>query len=250
MDTELELFEDGFELENIAEFWAFDEKVGEAVVDGHTILGRIVGPFFICDGKSSNGRYYSRHLWEKVLDEITPTIKKGQLCGTVGHQQDLDDQALCDGKISHLISKLWIHESGKVGMGEALILNTPAGRNLNAYARAGMIIPISSRGYGKYTGKTTEGLQIVDPKSYKLESFDFVRIPGIPIAQPKLVEHQNLPATREEKSVERDLSNETLLRLTEDRVKTEQELTRVLESHQQVTEKNKLLAQRIEALEK
>lgn len=139
------------------------------IVDGVSILGRAVGPFFVIDGKSQNNRFYERRLWERVIKEAQSTIQKGAMLCTIGHGQTLDDAALLDGKISHRISKLWIDENKKVGMGEMLILNTPAGRTLNTYLRSGCELPVSSRGYGKYSSTMEDGTRIVDSDTYKLE---------------------------------------------------------------------------------
>ena len=72
-------------------------------------------------------------------------------------------------------------------MGEILILNTQAGRTLNTYLRGGVELSVSSRGFGKYNGEK-EGVRLVDSKSYKLETFDIVRNPGISHAKPAIVE--------------------------------------------------------------
>ena len=54
---------------------------------------------------------------------------------------------------------------------------------------SGIEIPVSSRAYGKYRGKTKDGASIVDEGTYKFETFDFVQLPGIAHAVPKLAEH-------------------------------------------------------------
>ena len=190
----LQLFEDTYfsPEEDLEMKWDISEADQDptGVVDGISILGRAVGPFFVVDGESQNQRFYSRDLWERILKESQETIKKGAMLCTIGHGQPIDDAALLEGKVSHRISKLWIQEGkGKpIGMGEMLILNTPAGRTLNTYMRSGMELPVSSRGYGKYSGTTESGCRIVDSATYKLEGFDVVRVPGIPTAIPILVE--------------------------------------------------------------
>jgi len=188
----LELFEDCFQVDEnpVALQWEMSEEEGtQEKVDGIGILGRAVGPFFVVDGKSQNNRFYEKKLWERVLGETQQTMSRGQMLGTIGHSQPLDDNALLTGQASHRVSKLWIDEGKKMGMGEVLILNTPAGRTLNAYLRGGVQFPVSSRGYGKYNGKMEDGTQIVDSDTYKLETFDFVRVPGIANAIPQIVEN-------------------------------------------------------------
>jgi len=168
---------------------AIDEAKEDKIVDGVNILARAVGQFFTVEGKSDNGRFYSKKLWEKAIKDVDGRMVNGTLLGTIGHDQPLDEKALLEGKASHRVSKLWIDENGK-GMGEILVLNTPAGRNLNGYLRGGVEFPISSRAYGKFKNSTKQGAQIVDEDTYKLESFDFVRMQGVPGAIPRLVEQQ------------------------------------------------------------
>jgi hypothetical protein len=95
---------------------------------------------------------------------------------------------LREGKVSHILSKMWIDEPSQIGMGEVYVLNTDTGRRLNTYLRSGVELPVSSRAYGKYRGKTKDGASIVDESTYKFETFDFVQLPGIAHAVPKLAE--------------------------------------------------------------
>lgn len=268
---DLELFEDYFEVDPGTSWDIFEaEEDSTGLVDGVNILGRAVGPFFVVDGKSQNKRFYEKKLWDRVLKERKDLMERGQMLGTIGHSQPLDDNALLEGKVSHRVNKLWIDENKKLGMGEILILNTPAGRTLNAYLRGGVQFPVSSRGYGKYNGQMEDGTQVVDSDTYKLETFDFVRVPGVPNAIPKIVEHKeedddgledihvdNLEeatqvAEKEDKEVF-TMANEkidALQKLTEEKVSLEQDLSRALESNSQMTDMIETLKARISDLEK
>ncbi len=194
----LELFEDtipySLEFQENLPKWELFEGANDpqGIVDNVNILGRAVGPFFVVDGKSQNNRFYSRALWERILKESQETIRRGAMLCTMGHGQVLDDSAMLEGKISHRVSKLWIDENKGIGMGELLIMNTVAGRNLNTYMRSGVECPVSSRGYGKYASTMEDGTRIIDSDTYKLEGFDVVRVPGIPGAVPRLVESKEL----------------------------------------------------------
>ena len=200
----LEMFEDTHSLVSEVSWEIFEAKEDKTgVVDGVNILGRAVGPFFTIDGKSQNNRFYERKLWDKVLRETSDTVNHGQMLGTIGHEQALDDNALREGKVSHRVSKLWIDEGKKLGMGEILILNTTAGRTLNTYLRGGVELSVSSRGFGKYSGEK-EGARLVDSKSYKLETFDIVRNPGVPHAKPALVEEHTEDHSLENKVIDVD----------------------------------------------
>jgi hypothetical protein len=163
-------------------------------VDGKSILGIVKGQFFVPNGTSRNKRFYSRTLWEDVLNrkQVREKMENGLMLGTIGHE----DKAVCEkdissGKISHRITKLWIDPSGK-GMGEAYILNTPTGRNLWVHLKSGTKLSVSSRGSGKLVeGKMSYGVPEVDKKSFTLETFDFVINPGFLEAKPTLKESMN-----------------------------------------------------------
>lgn len=165
----------------------FCEAKGE--VDGTSILGKVRGSFFVPNGVSRNNRFYPESLWKGVCEdkEICKKLKERRMFGTISHEQSLNDQALLEGKISHIVSDLTIE--GDDGIGEALILDTPAGRILNTMLRAGAKLFVSSRANGTFKqGVTEKGVPVVDPDTYQLESFDFVMDPGFLQAQPKLVE--------------------------------------------------------------
>lgn len=219
------------------ETWTLDTTISEGanpLVDGTNIIGRAVGPFFIIDGASRNKRFYSRRLWERALENCTESINKGTMIGTIGHDQKLDDEALRNGKVSHRISKLWIDENNKIGMGEVLIFNTPTGQLLNSYLRGGLQLSISSRALGEYVKQQrSDGIQIVNPDNFILEGFDFVRNPGIEFATAKIVESTGLIP-----NLEIDMSEAALLEsLTTDKMKLQGSLNEALKSNQEVSSK-------------
>ena len=165
-------------------------EVEESNGGNRSIIGKVRGQFFVPDGYSRNKRYYPRELWEKVLndEELKEKLKNRRMIGTIGHSSPINDETIAEGKISHVVTKLWIDENGR-GMGEAEILNTPAGRILKTLLEAGVRLYVSSRAYGSYKGKDPKGeYPSLDPDSYILETFDFVYDPGFLQAKPELVE--------------------------------------------------------------
>jgi hypothetical protein len=172
--------------------WKIVEEAGNpsGKVDGEHVLARVSGPFFLVDGVSLNNRFYSRQLWERTISKIKEKLENGGLPGTIGHEQPLDEKALLDGKVSHLVTNLWIDEKNNIGMGELLVLGTESGKHLNTYLRAGLPLPVSSRAYGKITGEGPDGADLIDEDSFILEGFDVVVSPGVPSAYPKVVEHK------------------------------------------------------------
>lgn len=165
----------------------FEVSEADGEVDGKHILARVKGDFFVPNGKSRNKRFYSKELWEKVLsnEQVLSRLDRRIMFGTIGHNQKLTEDALLEGKGSHIVSGLNIE--GDRGIGEALILDTPAGRILNTLLRAGCKLSVSSRADGAYKGKV-EDCDRVDPDRYVFETFDFVIEPGFVKARPDLVE--------------------------------------------------------------
>lgn len=178
---------DRFSATLLADYKNESSKSKYPEVDGHNVLGVLSGIFFVPDGRSVNERFYPRAFWEEVLanPEVQNRIQDRVMFGTIGHEDKfVDDEDLARGKVSHIITKLWIDEESGMGMGEALILGTDAGKNLYMLLKAGAKIKISSRAYGDYVqGKFHEGMPIMDAKSYRLEGFDVVLLPGFPQTQ-------------------------------------------------------------------
>jgi len=157
---------------------------------GNGILGKIKGEFFVPDGKSRNDRYYSKNLWQTTLGKtaVQEKLQNRGMFGTISHEQEINDTALLEGKISHVITNLWIDESNSKGMGEALILDTPAGKILNTVMRANAQLYTSSRAFGSLGENGMNGVPRVNEADYELETFDFVLNPGFLQARPKIAE--------------------------------------------------------------
>lgn len=203
------------------------------------IIGRVVGEMFAVNGRSGNKRFYSRALWETAIKKHASKLANGMLMGTIGHNQPIDEKAILEGKVSHRVSKLWIDESTNKGMGEILIMNTDAGRNLNALLKSGVKFPVSTRAFGDFKGKTDEGLDIVNPDTYELEGIDFVKNPGIASAIPSIVE--SLPST------ENQMSDSTALtQITEEKIQLGRELKESKAANESIQGKLELAESRLE----
>jgi len=193
----------GMSTQKISCIWEPNTKFvveeANADVDGKPVLAKVKGTFFIADGISRNNRFYPKELWERVCKDeaLQQRIKERRFYGTIGHDLDIDDAALREGRISHIVTKLELGEDGK-GVGEALILDTPTGRMLNTLFRAGSKMFVSTRANGQFSGDHM-GIPKVDPNNYFLESIDFVIDSGFLQAAPQLIEHL-------EKDKENDMS--------------------------------------------
>ena len=191
------------------------ELVESNAVDGEHILAKVRGVFFCPNGKSRNGRFYEKALWENVLSNpaVNERLQNRNMFGTVGHETTLDDKAVLEGLVSHIVTHLEINENDE-GIGEALILNTPAGQTLNTILRAGGKMYVSTRANGTLKGKTSEGLPIVDKDTYDFQTVDFVCRPGFLEANPSLAE--NLNKLIEDNKGNGEVMNEQLIKLITD----------------------------------
>jgi hypothetical protein len=130
--------------------------------------------------KNGNGRYYSRELWEREIDNFTRKIqmKSTETCGELDHP---DSQVINLKNASHAIREVyWKGDEiwGKVeifsDMGD---LGTSSGRIAGALVKNGLLIGISSRGMGSL--KETSGVMEVQD-DFELLTWDLVSNPSNP----------------------------------------------------------------------
>ncbi len=170
------------------------EKVLESVYKlskkSKNVLGTIEGVYFVPDGYSRNKRFYPKELWQSVLERVVPTLNSRAMLGTLEHPETDGDAH--PRHASHVVKRLWIGEDGK-GYGKSYILNTPIGSLVYVLGSSldeegNPLVPLymSSRGLGKVSGYTNNGYEIVDPRTYILETFDVVIDPGFVEAKPAL----------------------------------------------------------------
>ena len=175
-----------FKCEFIDDISRVDESAqSEVAKSGGTILAIVKGQHF-CPGKvSRNHRLYTDELWEVAGqdEDVQRKLKNGQMFGRIGHEAEITDEDIAEGKFSHITRNIdW-----KTGVAESVIYNTPMGNTLYTILRAGTTMYVSSRADGDYCGKDEDDNDILDPKTYKLERFDFVQDPGFLDAQPKMI---------------------------------------------------------------
>lgn len=236
--------------------FSFQENASE--VDGQFVLAKVKGQFFCPEGISRNNRYYSRNLWEKALGKsnVCEKLKTKTMYGTIGHKTPINDETVQEGKMSHIVTNLYIDEEGR-GIGEALILNTPAGRNLNVLLRAGSEVFVSSRATGKFAG-TKSGVPIVEEDSFDLSTFDFVLDAGFLSANPKLAEKLEMIEDEilegddemDKKLIEENFELKSELKGATSKANSLEESLKALEEDKSVLlENNRILEERVKELE-
>ena len=154
---------------------------------------KIKGVFGRCNEKNNNGRIYPTAVLEAQLAKVQPMISERRLCGELDHPQN-DTVKLSNA--SHLITKLDM--KGNELIGEAEILNTPAGLTAAALVNGGVKIGISSRGMGTLS-EDQNGDKIVN-EDFRLVTFDLVADPSTRGAYPGLSESTESKYVRETQS--------------------------------------------------
>lgn len=156
----------------------------------YKILGKACGCFAPIGEFSRNKRLYSDDLWPTVLanEEFSSRLAHRAVFGCISHEDKLvDDVDIREGKVSHIVTKLEVREdlNNKPYLyGELEILDTPAGRILEAMYKGGADLYVSSRAAGKLIPVPGQNYSLVRPDQYHVHCFDVVCRPGFLQARP------------------------------------------------------------------
>ncbi len=164
----------------LQEFNEFSYEIQELNEDGMPKKFRLKGIFQKSDTPNGNRRTYPRAVLESALSSTTDMVVEGRMLGELDHP---DDAKIHLDKVSHKITTLTMDPSGSV-IGEAEVLQTPAGKILESLIKSGVKLGISSRGFG--STKEVNGLNEVQD-DFKLVTFDIVSDPSTPGAYPNAV---------------------------------------------------------------
>jgi len=189
-------------------------------VDGKYILAKVRGPAFFPETTSGNKVFYPQEAWESAISEpdFIRRLDSRLVYGTIGHNIELTDDTIREGKHSHIVTKVWIDEDTNIGMAEYLILNTPPGQVLNTLLRAKSRLRVSTKCSGRFKNDTSRSnAKIVDPTTFELERIDFVIDPGYVNALPELIESLNV-SSNPTKDLKMD-NNDKAISILESRVK-------------------------------
>src|SRR5687768_11210855 len=107
------------------------------------------------DRATANKRFYKTTLWERESGRLGPAIAERKVFGELDHPADGRTSL---SRCSHLITKLSVEDG--VVIGEAEILDTQRGRDLQALLKSGAKVGVSSRGYGS-TVTNDKGEEVV-----------------------------------------------------------------------------------------
>jgi len=146
---------------------------------------KIRGTFQRADELNANKRRYKKELFENSLSKLRPLVEGRMLLGELDHPEA---SLVRLGNASHLITSLKM--KGNEMVGEAEILNTPAGKIVQTLIKDNVKIGISSRGTGTVT-ENRDGTKDVN-EDFKLITFDIVADPSTRGAYAQLAESKKL----------------------------------------------------------
>ena len=144
---------------------------------------KIRGTFQRAEEANNNKRVYPKKVLSSQLDKLQPFIENRRLCGELDHPQN-DTVKLANA--SHLITSLRME--GNEVVGEAELLNTPAGLTAQALIRGGVQVGISSRGMGTLSENEMGSETKTVNDDFNLVTFDLVADPSTRGAFPGLME--------------------------------------------------------------
>jgi hypothetical protein len=166
----MQLLEDVFIVENL-----------QILTEGKTGPMKVRGVFQRADEENNNKRIYGKPLLEREITKLAEAITERRLMGELDHPQH-DSVKLSN--VSHLITGL--NMKGNEVIGEAEILDTPAGKVAQALIRGGIKVGISSRGMGTVS-EDVDGKRHVN-EDFRLITWDLVADPSTRGAYPGLTE--------------------------------------------------------------
>lgn len=128
--------------------------------------------------RNGNGRYYSKELWEREINNFQKKIAQNST-ETVGELDHPDSQIINLKNGSHAIRKIWWEGNDIVGLIEVFcdpgIYGNESGRIAGSYLNNGLTVGISSRGMGSLM--EVEGIMEVQD-DFELLTWDFVSNPS------------------------------------------------------------------------
>lgn len=147
-------------------------------MEDNVILGTYTGECADANITNANGLDITREVWETVFnsEEYKIALKNSWYLGYLGHPEDPNCMDFKDACI--VMREGHIDDNGKV-YGTFDLVDTPVGRVVDAFQKAGVTFGISVRGAGEIYDNS------VDPESFVFRGFDLVSFPAYPEAIPE-----------------------------------------------------------------
>jgi len=150
-------------------------------------LMKVKGIFGRADEYNNNNRKYSKDILDREVNKLRPLMNERRFLGELDHPEYTSVRL---SNVSHIITDLkW---SGNQLIGEAEILNTPAGKVVQQLLKDGVSVGISSRGLGSLKEAKDDPSKFEVSEDYKMVTFDLVADPSTRGAFPTLTESIDL----------------------------------------------------------
>lgn len=134
----------------------------------------VKGIFAAADEINSNGRVYPEKIQDREIDKLKPLIEDRRIFSEADHPDDGRSRIRNTAAMPISIEKKVVDDR-KVYFGEAIILNTEQGKNIQEIIRAGGKVGVSQRGWGSLSLGNWQGKQAdIVQEDYTLKTFDFV----------------------------------------------------------------------------
>jgi len=135
---------------------------------------RIKGIFTVADEINGNGRVYTEAVLDREIEKMKLLIAENRVFSEADHPEDGKSRISNTAAMLTAIEKQ-VTDGRKIYDGEAIVLNTIQGKNLQEIIRAGGRPGVSSRGWGSlvrgnWHGKAADIVQ----EDFVLKTFDFV----------------------------------------------------------------------------
>lgn len=138
------------------------------------------GEFASYDKPTANKRYYPEAIWKQEIQRLSEAMTDRRVFGELDHPADGRTSLQ---RVSHIVTGMKLEKG--ILVGEAEILPTKTGLQLEALLKSGCKVGVSSRGFGSVK-QNEEGMDVVQ-EDYRLVTFDFVADPADSTAYPEAV---------------------------------------------------------------
>ena len=134
--------------------------------------------------KNGNGRYYSKDLWEREINNYRVLVDENRATGELDHPES---SIINLKNVSHIIREMWW--DGDQVMGKIEVLPTTSGNILKALIENNVQVGVSSRGMGSLEDKGGV-LEVQD--DFELLCWAFVSTPSNPGSYMHLTEGKEM----------------------------------------------------------
>jgi hypothetical protein len=155
-------------------------------------LMKISGVFAVADEVNGNGRVYTEAVLDREVAKLQPMMAENTLFGEADHPEDGKSRVSNTAAMLTGIKKQIVN-GRKTYVGEAIVLPTTKGKDLQAIIRAGGKPGTSSRGFGTVMRANWKGTPAdVVQEDFRLKTFDFVIGQSTKGAEVKQVSEQQV----------------------------------------------------------